>query len=55
MALAILFFNGEDISKVYKVDEFFPKRNVINSGIIYNIKLLQLTLLPLDGKEEGNR
>ena len=30
-------------------------QNVINSGIIYNIKLLQLTLLPLDGKEEGSR
>ena len=50
----IVFF-GDSITEVYKVDEFFPKRNVINSGIIYNIKFLQLTLLPLDGKEEGSR
>ena len=28
----IVFF-GDSITEVYKVDEFFPKRNVINSGI----------------------
>ena len=45
------------IEKTYQKPNHIPKtaQNVINSGIIYNIKLLQLTLLPLDGKEEGSR
>ena len=45
------------IEKTYQKPTHNQKnaQNVINSGIIYNIKLLQLTLLPLDGKEEGSR
>ena len=45
------------IEKTYQKPIYILKtaQNVINSGIIYNIKLLQLTLLPLDGKEEGSR
>ena len=45
------------IEKTYQKPTHNQKntQNVINGGIIYNIKLLQLTLLPLDGKEEVSR